>query len=421
MDTSGSMCNFLAENIDRLKTLKVKCLDVILDGTVDSGAQISEVRADLVKDIESTGEGKIKLISAFGDSETTPLRTFSIRIDDGWDDAVPITCAVSKKLVNDMLVCQTAYEALLENIQLCCVNARQVIDDDNQLDENKSSIVCEVQTFEESSCLDIEVTIDSVNIEGEVRSNLSNQGTNFTAQLTQAFQDALGASSRFSTPGHPESMGAVERWNRTLKDMLNKNIQEHGNEWDVHLPYLLFAYREIPHTLTGVSQYQLVYGRLPLGPMSILKEFWTGEREIPTSGARSVEEYLRQLQKKLQETHEIASGNSTKNQERMTSHYNLRSREKSFSVGDEVLILLPSSMHKLLNTWRGPAKVVALTRPHSCLVQMEDGSTIELHINKLRPYISRVDHVGVIFDKDLASGTDPSPPVIIPYGKNASR
>ncbi|GFW11150.1 RT_RNaseH_2 domain-containing protein [Trichonephila clavipes] len=56
----------------------------------------------------------------------------------------------------------------------------------------------------------------------------------------------------------------------------------------------------------------------------------------------------------------------------MTSHYNLRSREKSFSVGDEVLILMPSSTHKLLNTWIGPAK----------------------------PYISRVDHVGVIFDKD---------------------
>ncbi|GFV83054.1 retrovirus-related Pol polyprotein from transposon 412 [Trichonephila clavipes] len=78
-----------------------------------------------------------------------------------------------------MLVCQTAYEALLENIQLCSVNARKVIDDDTQLDDNKSSIVCEVETFEESSCLDIEATIDSVNIEGEVRSNLSSETRTF--------------------------------------------------------------------------------------------------------------------------------------------------------------------------------------------------------------------------------------------------
>ncbi|GFY74443.1 retrovirus-related Pol polyprotein from transposon opus [Trichonephila inaurata madagascariensis] len=70
---------------------------------------------------------------------------------------------------------QTAYEALLESIQLCSVNVRQVIDDETQLDENKKSIVCEVQTFEEGSCLDIEATTDAVNIGSEVRSNLSSE------------------------------------------------------------------------------------------------------------------------------------------------------------------------------------------------------------------------------------------------------
>ncbi|GFQ93574.1 retrovirus-related Pol polyprotein from transposon opus [Trichonephila clavata] len=177
IDASESTCNFLAENIDKLKVIKVKCLDVVLDGTVDSGAQISVGggRADLVKDIESTGEGKIKLISAFGDSEVAPLRTFNIKIDDGWHDAIPITCAVSKKLVNDMLVCQTAYEALLESTQLCSVNARQVIDVGVQMDEVRDSTVCEVPTREESSYSDIEVSTDAVNTENEVRSNLSSE------------------------------------------------------------------------------------------------------------------------------------------------------------------------------------------------------------------------------------------------------
>ncbi|GFQ83378.1 CCHC-type domain-containing protein [Trichonephila clavata] len=151
IDASESTCNFLAENIDKLKVIKVKCLDVVLDGTVDSGAQISVVRADLVKDIENTSEGKIKLISAFGDSEVAPLRTFNIKIDDGWHDAIPITCAFSKKLVNDMLVCQTSYEALLESIQLCSVNERQVIDVGVQMDEVRDSTICEVPTCEESS------------------------------------------------------------------------------------------------------------------------------------------------------------------------------------------------------------------------------------------------------------------------------
>ncbi|GFR26854.1 hypothetical protein TNCT_298341 [Trichonephila clavata] len=58
IDDPESTCNFLAENIDKLKLIKVKCLDVVLDGTVDSGAQISVVRADLVKNIESTAKGR---------------------------------------------------------------------------------------------------------------------------------------------------------------------------------------------------------------------------------------------------------------------------------------------------------------------------------------------------------------------------
>ncbi|GFQ92677.1 transposon Ty3-I Gag-Pol polyprotein [Trichonephila clavata] len=35
---------------------------------------------------------------------------------------------------------------------------------------------------------------------------------------------------------------------------------------------------------------------------------------------------------------------------------------------------------------------------------MEDGNTRELNVNKLRPYISRVDHVGIIFDQDTDLG-----------------
>ncbi|GFV15688.1 retrovirus-related Pol polyprotein from transposon opus, partial [Trichonephila clavipes] len=55
-----------------------------------------------------------------------------------------------------------------------------------------------------------------------------------------------------------------------------KNI----TDWDFHLPLLLFlAYREIPHSTTGMSPFQLVYGRLPSGPISLLKEVWVGERK----------------------------------------------------------------------------------------------------------------------------------------------
>ena len=52
----------------------------------------------------------------------------------------------------------------------------------------------------------------------------------------------------------------------------------------------------------------------------------------------------------------------------------MRARNKQFSVGDKVLILIPSSSHKLLKTWTGPANIVEITRPHSALVELKNGS-----------------------------------------------
>ncbi|XP_055932231.1 uncharacterized protein K02A2.6-like [Argiope bruennichi] len=52
----------------------------------------------------------------------------------------------------------------------------------------------------------------------------SDNGTNFNASLTQEFEKRKASSPRFSTPLHPESNGLVERFNQTLKHMLQNVI-----------------------------------------------------------------------------------------------------------------------------------------------------------------------------------------------------
>lgn len=569
--TSAYQPNDRKTGVDELRMVDIKCNNVSFKGVIDTGAQISVVREDLVDGCQGEGEGTIKIVSAFGDSEVTPLKIFHMKIDDRLHGAVPITCAVSRKLVSDMLICQTAYEALCDNVYLHGMQERPIVtnaciaDSINEGEtaelsaeshETRKSFI-ELQRSDESlrkawehaqngQCsyeIQDGVLLHSENVCGEVVKQVvlpeckhlgvlkmaheiplaghlgekktvqrikytfywpsikrdvkkfcssckpcqlrraasyrdripiqpiarpevpfevwsvdcigpleptsgrghkfiicavdlctrwaeaiavrnitakttcdvlmkifaqtgfpkvicTDQGPNFTADLTDQFLSVLGVSPRFATPGHPESMGAVERWNKTLKEMLNKNIQEHGRKWDLHLPYLLFAYREVPHSTTGVSPFQLVYGRLPPGPLSILKDVWLGEKEIPTGTSRPVDVYLRDLVERLQKAHEIATETSEMTQREYTSRYNLRSRDKCFSVGDKVLMLIPSSSHKLLNTWSGPATIIEISRPHSAIVELDDGSTRELHFNKLRPFIARVEHVGLIFDQD---------------------
>lgn len=85
----------------------------------------------------------------------------------------------------------------------------------------------------------------------------SDCGTNFTAALTSEFLAKLGCSPRFSTPDHPESNGSVERWNRVFKNMLYHVIEKDARNWDRFVPFLLWAYREVPHDTTGVSPFRM--------------------------------------------------------------------------------------------------------------------------------------------------------------------
>ncbi|GFV31194.1 retrovirus-related Pol polyprotein from transposon 17.6 [Trichonephila clavipes] len=105
--------------------------------------------------------------------------------------------------------------------------------------------------------------------------------TNFTASLTQEFLKILGARPRFSIPYHSEGNGLIERWNHTLKNMLHHIIREEGRSWHRHIPFLLWAYREVPNATTGTPPFLLMYGRDPKGLLSILKSIWTGNTLLP--------------------------------------------------------------------------------------------------------------------------------------------
>jgi len=57
--------------------------------------------------------------------------------------------------------------------------------------------------------------------------------------------------------------------------MLFHVIQQHGRQWHRVIPMAVWALREVPNATAGVSPYMLVYGRLPRGPLAVLKESWT--------------------------------------------------------------------------------------------------------------------------------------------------
>ena len=105
---------------------------------------------------------------------------------------------------------------------------------------------------------------------------LTDQGSNLMLSLLQEIYLMLNISRLRTSPYHPQTDGLAERLNGTLKSMIRKFTASNQKDWDEHLPYLLFAYREVPQESTGFSPFELLYGRRVRGPLDVPKEAWVG-------------------------------------------------------------------------------------------------------------------------------------------------
>jgi hypothetical protein len=182
-------------------------------------------------------------------------------------------------------------------------------------------------------------------------------------------------------------------------------ISERPRSWHLQLPFLLWAYREIPNDSTGLSPFSLVYGRAARGPLSILRDRWSSEVpplvDTPTVEARA---YLEQLKVDLTNAMDIAHENCEAAQQAYVQQYNKRCKDKEFCVGDLVLVLLPDSSNKLVSQWVGPATVVSVVSKYSYRIALDSGSIRTLHANRLRKFVSRINTVGVIYEEDSDFG-----------------
>ena len=128
----------------------------------------------------------------------------------------------------------------------------------------------------------------------------SDNSSNFVNKLIQKFEARLECSPRFNTSGHPEASGVCERWNASLKNALHHAIRESPREWHKVIPCIAWAYREVSNSTAGMTLYMLLYGRLPKGPLTILKDSWAGELELPPNLGKYMAAYLQELKENLE-------------------------------------------------------------------------------------------------------------------------
>ena len=216
---------------------------------------------------------------------------------------------------------------------------------------------------------------------GVPREILTDQGTNFTSQLLIELYRMLHIQPIRTTPYHPQTDGLVERFNQTLKLMLRKTAVKEGIDWDKMLPYVLFAYREVPQTSTGFSPFELLYGYQVRGPLDVLKETWQSSEK----SEESVVSHVLSIRDKMKI---LADANLGIAQQQQKKWYDRNARYRSFKPDDMVLLLLPTSTSKLMAQWQGPFKVIKKIGRTNYLIEMPHRrkSRRVYHINLLKKW-----------------------------------
>ena len=98
----------------------------------------------------------------------------------------------------------------------------------------------------------------------------SDQGSEFESRLFEEVCQLLGIEKTRTTPYHPQSDGLVERFNRTLQQMLSAFGNKERDDWDEHLPYVTMAYRATVHESTKFSPNRLMVGRETNLPLDLM-------------------------------------------------------------------------------------------------------------------------------------------------------
>ena len=209
---------------------------------------------------------------------------------------------------------------------------------------------------------------------------LTDNGSSFCNELMQEVNKLLQITPQRSTPYHPECNGLVEKFNGTLTKMLSMYISEHPKDWDVFLPYVLFAYRTSVQPSTGESPFFLMFARDPAFPYDLMYGM------APTTDApATIHEYRGGMIQRISDGYERAQRCLQKAQASQRNHYDARHRPPTLGVGDLVLLKAQKRQSKFSKRWIGPFRITGMIGKISAKLQSVNNPRVKrlAHVSNL--------------------------------------
>ncbi|XP_072042736.1 uncharacterized protein [Amphiura filiformis] len=217
----------------------------------------------------------------------------------------------------------------------------------------------------------------------------SDQGRNFQSAVFREMCRLLDCDQTRTTPFHPISDGMIERFNQTVEAMLSKFVAVNQKDWDLHLPFLMMAYRTAEHDSTKVAPTEAMLGRQTELPIDLIVG-------APPENDDKIDlpEYVQTLKDKLEYTHDFIRKSSVIATDTQKKSYDHRVTKSSYKAGDAVWLHNPARRKgispKLSRPWEGPFTIINKLSDVTYRIQKSERSAPKvIHSNRLKPYEGR--------------------------------
>lgn len=182
----------------------------------------------------------------------------------------------------------------------------------------------------------------------------SDQGADFESKTIKELCELMGIHKIRTTPYHPRG-NPVERFNRTLLNMLGTLKESDKVHWSSFVKPLVHAYNCTKHDSTGFSPYELMFGTHPRLPIDLAFDVPQNREEFKIHS-----QYVRHLKSGLQRIYDLAMKSAAKVGERNKVRFDKHVLESTLDIGDRVLVknVRLRGKHKLTDKWESLVYVV---------------------------------------------------------------
>ena len=222
---------------------------------------------------------------------------------------------------------------------------------------------------------------------GAPQSLHTDQGTNFTSDLIAEMCDLLNIYKTRTTPYHPAGNGQVERYNRTMMDLIHSEVRDNPERWDRALPIACMAYNSTVHTATGFEPNLLWLGRNIYLPVDRMMPLDPDVHPLP------VHEYARKLVDDIRANFATARLRLNKAATVMKKHYDRTAHLRAYKVGDAVKLRVfrkEKGVSKFAERFSGPYYVLDILSDVRFRIALSDDAKAKVvHHDQILPYLFR--------------------------------